>query len=245
ETLHKHNGIESCETGTTEEIQENEETGMSNSKESLLTNWPLISSILVCCVFSLHNMAYAEIFSLWAVSPRKFGGLSFTTKDVGQILSVAGIGLFLFQLVLYPKLERFLGPLKLARIAAALSIALLSTYPFIAKLSGCSLYLLINTAALLKSVFAMTTFTGFVILQNNTVSQHQRGAANGISSTASSIFQAFGPAGGGALFSMAQKRINASFLPGTDLVFFILNLILVIGLAISFKPFLALPQRRG
>ncbi|KAI3952596.1 hypothetical protein MKW98_015825 [Papaver atlanticum] len=245
ETLHKHKGIESCEAGMSEKIQKNQEIGLSNSKESLFRNWPLISSIVVMCVFSLHNMAYDEIFSLWAVSPRKFGGLSYTTKDVGLILSVAGIGLFSFQLVLYPKLERILGPLKLARIAAASSIVLLSSYPFIAKLSGISLYLLINTASLLKSVFAMTTFTGFVILQNNTVSQHQRGAANGITSTLSSIFQAFGPSGGGALFSTAQKRINASFLPGTDLVFFALNLILVIGLAMSFKPFLALPQRCG
>ncbi|MCL7043542.1 hypothetical protein MKW94_000920, partial [Papaver nudicaule] len=76
-------------------------------------------------------------------------------------------------------------------------------------------------------------------------SQNERGAANGIASTAMSLFQGFGPAGGGVLFSLAQKRINASFLPGNNLVFFVLNLILVIGLVITFKPFLVLPQQRG
>jgi len=31
------------------------------AKESLYTNWPLISSIIVYCVFSLHDIAYTEV----------------------------------------------------------------------------------------------------------------------------------------------------------------------------------------
>ncbi|KAI3876972.1 hypothetical protein MKW92_036752 [Papaver armeniacum] len=244
ETLHKHKATteESHGTGITEKTQENNETGSTES-ESLYRNRPLMSCIIVYCVFSLHNMAYGEIFSLWAVSPKKFGGLNYTTDNVGEVLSVTGLGLFLFQLALFPKLERILGPLMVARVCAALSIVVLGSYPFIAKLSGASLSLLINIASLLKSILSTSIFTGFVILQNSTVSQRQRGAANGISSTAMSLFKVFGPAGGGAIFSLAQKRMNASFLPGTDLVFFILNLILVIGLIMTFKPFLVLPRR--
>ncbi|KAK3002271.1 hypothetical protein RJ639_022565 [Escallonia herrerae] len=29
------------------------------------------------------------IFSLWAVSPRKFGGLSYTTESVGEVLAIS------------------------------------------------------------------------------------------------------------------------------------------------------------
>ncbi|XP_026461012.1 protein ZINC INDUCED FACILITATOR-LIKE 1-like [Papaver somniferum] len=244
ETLHKHKETneEPHGTGITEKTQENDEIG-STEPENLFRNRPLISCIVVYCVFSLHNTAYSEIFSLWAVSPKKFGGLNYTTDNVGEVLSITGIGLFLFQLSLFQKLERILGPLMVARISAALSIVVLASYPFIAKLSGISLLLSINIASLLKSILSTSLFTGFVILQNNTVSQHQRGAANGISLTAMSLFKVFGPAGGGVLFSLAQRRMNASFLPGTDLVFFILNLILVIGLIMTFKPFLVLPQR--
>ncbi|MCL7034012.1 hypothetical protein MKW94_016240 [Papaver nudicaule] len=240
ETLHKHSAPneESYGTDMTEKIQENEEIRSTGSKGSLFTNWPLISCIAVYCVFSLHDMAYSEIFSLWAVSPRKFGGLSYTTENVGEILSITGVGLFLFQLVIYPTIERTLGTLTVARVGAVLSVVLLSSYPFIAKLFGRNLYLIINTASVLKNIFATTIFTGLVIIQNNAVSQHQRGAANGISMTAMSLFKAFGPAGGGALFSLAQKRINASFLPGNYLVFFILNVNLVIGLVMTFRPFL-------
>ncbi|PIA48400.1 hypothetical protein AQUCO_01400777v1 [Aquilegia coerulea] len=74
---------------TKEDLQGNEKSH-SASKKSLLKNWPLMSSIIVYCIFSLNDMAYAEIFSLWAVSPRKLGGLSFSTDDVGVVLAISG-----------------------------------------------------------------------------------------------------------------------------------------------------------
>ncbi|GAY48161.1 hypothetical protein WN944_023104 [Citrus x changshan-huyou] len=69
--------------------------------------------------------------------------------------------------------------------------------------------------------------------------QDQRGAANGIAMAGISLFKAPGPAGGGGLFSWAQKRVNAFFLPGSQMVFFILNLVEAIGTLMTFKPFLA------
>jgi len=32
-----------------------------------------------------------QILSLWAVSDRKYGGLSFSSKEIGQVLAIAGI----------------------------------------------------------------------------------------------------------------------------------------------------------
>ncbi|KAJ0083667.1 hypothetical protein Patl1_30194 [Pistacia atlantica] len=63
------------------------------------------------------------------------------------------------------------------------------------------------------NIFQVSLVTGLFILQNNAVPQSQRGAANGISMTAMSVFKAFGPAGGGVLFSWAQKRQDTAFLP--------------------------------
>ncbi|KAL2234358.1 UNVERIFIED_CONTAM: Protein ZINC INDUCED FACILITATOR 1, partial [Sesamum indicum] len=70
ETLHTHNSekiasqdsydaLESANQGSSEkeEIEERRET---TSKQSLFKNWPLMSSIIVYCVFSLHDMAYTE-----------------------------------------------------------------------------------------------------------------------------------------------------------------------------------------
>ncbi|KAB5519231.1 hypothetical protein DKX38_023550 [Salix brachista] len=240
ETIHNHKGND-------EGCNDSDALGATafepnSSQKSLLKNWPLISSIIAYCVFQLHDMAYAEIFSLWAVSPRKNGGLSFSTADVGEVLALSGFGLLLFQLFIYPLVERKFGPVMVSRIGAVLTILLLSSYPFISLLRGLTLMLLINCASILKNVLSVAITTGLFLLQNRSVTQQQRGAANGISMSAMSLFKAIGPAAGGSLFSWAQKRQNACFLPGNEMVFFLLNVIEVIGLFLTFKPFLALPD---
>uniref|UniRef100_A0A7N0UCC3 Major facilitator superfamily (MFS) profile domain-containing protein n=1 Tax=Kalanchoe fedtschenkoi TaxID=63787 RepID=A0A7N0UCC3_KALFE len=239
ETLHNHKDTLPSHTSPEDRPHETDalQEGKSASK-SLLTNWPLISSIIVYCVFSLHDMAYTEIFSLWAVSPKRLGGLSYTTQDVGVVLAISGFGLLVFQLTFYPYVERLLGPIMVSRIAGALSIPLLSTYPLIATLSGVALAVGLNCASVAKNVLSVSIVTGMFILQNKAVAQNQRGAANGLSMTAMSIFKAIGPAGGGAMFSWAQKRQHASFLPGVQMIFFVLSMVELIGVILTFRPFL-------
>ncbi|KAL6534704.1 hypothetical protein OROGR_013379 [Orobanche gracilis] len=209
---------------------------------SLLKNWPLLSAIMVYCIFQLHDMAYSEIFSLWTVSPMKLGGLSFTTTDVGEVLAITGFGMLVFQLFVYTWIESILGPVMVSRIGAVISMPLLSSYPFIARLSGHILFLVLNSASMLKNVLSISITTGLLVIQNRAVSQEQRGAANGISMTAMSLCKAVGPAAGGSLLSWAQLRQNADFLPGVHLVFFALNVVEFIGFIFTFRPFLALPQ---
>ncbi|KAH9686624.1 protein zinc induced facilitator-like 1 [Citrus sinensis] len=220
ETLHRHNDDDdSCDVSydalesASAEVKE-EEGREATPKKSLLKNWPLMSSIIVYCVFSLHDMAYSEIFSLWANSPKKLGGLNYSTQMVGEVLAITGFSLLVFQLSLYPFLERILGPIMVARIAGVLTIPLLTSYPYIAMLSGFGLAFLLNCASVVKNLLSVSIITGLFILQNRAVDQDQRGAANGIAMTGMSLFKAAGPAGGGALFSWAQKRLDASFLPG-------------------------------
>ncbi|XP_056171118.1 protein ZINC INDUCED FACILITATOR-LIKE 1-like isoform X5 [Syzygium oleosum] len=165
ETLHMHGenskecdipyeALEAEENKTSkEESQRNE--GSHQTSWSLLRNWPLMSSIIVYCVFQLHDMAYTEIFSLWAISPWKFGGLSYSTADVGEILALSGFGLLLFQLFLYARVERICGPIVISRVGAVLSIILLSSYPFIATLTGIILTILVDSASILKNVLAL------------------------------------------------------------------------------------------
>lgn len=63
ETLHKHNV--SDESNDDVEALENEITEKEAQKDEnpllLLLNWPLMSSIIVYCVFSLHDIAYQEV----------------------------------------------------------------------------------------------------------------------------------------------------------------------------------------
>lgn len=246
ETLHKckhvHGTIEAPEasSNTKENCQESEE---KEHEESLLKNWPLMSSILLYCVISLQDMAYTELFSLWTVSDRKFGGLSFTTQKVGEVLAISGFFLLLSQLLVYPTIERALGALNAARVAGVLTIPLLAVYPYMNKLYGAPLLIALNCASFFKTFFNMTIVTATFILQNNAVAQHRRGAANGIAMTLQSLFRAVAPASAGIIFSWAQRRQHASFLPGDQIVFFFLNVLGVIALIMCFKPFLAFPPK--
>ncbi|KAG6472160.1 hypothetical protein ZIOFF_069617 [Zingiber officinale] len=210
--------------------------------KNLLKNWPLMSSIIVYCIFSLHDMAYSEIFSLWAVSDKSYGGLSFSSQDVGVVLASSGFGLLIFQVFLYPPIERLLGSINSIRVAAVLSMPLLAAYPFMSSISGLTLKVIVNFASLLKNVLSMIIITSLFLLQNNSVPREQRGAANGISVTAMSLFKAIAPAAGGVIFSWAQKRQHAILFPGDQIVFFILNLVELTGLLLCFKPFLTPPR---
>ncbi|XP_019447123.1 PREDICTED: protein ZINC INDUCED FACILITATOR-LIKE 1-like [Lupinus angustifolius] len=241
ETLHNHNGNRKS-IDDAEALENGNSGGGKDSKiqknENLLRNWPLMSAILVYSVFALHDVAYQEVFSLWAVSPRRLGGLTFTTDDVGNVLSISGFALIIYQITLYPYVEKAFGPINLARISGLLSIPLLQSYPFIAMLSGLTLFILISIASVLNSLLSITIITGLFLIQNRVVEQHQRGEANGIAMTSMSLFKAIGPATGGAILTWSQKRIHASFLPGAERVFFILNLVEALGLLMMFTPFL-------
>ncbi|CAN0839717.1 Protein ZINC INDUCED FACILITATOR-LIKE 1 [Linum grandiflorum] len=241
ETLHNHKeNMKPCDYSSSDHALE---IATGSYETSLLRNWPLISSIIVYCIFSLHDMAYNEVFSLWAVSPRKLGGLGYSTPDVGEVLAISGAGLLVFQLALYPYAERLLGPVMVSRIAAALSIPLLASYPYLSKLTGLTLSLLLNCASILKNLLSVSSEWFTELESKRKQDQHQRGAANGISMTAMSLFKAVGPAGGGSLYSWAETRQEAEFLPGNQMVFFILNLVEGFGLLLTFRPFLSNPRR--
>lgn len=252
ETLHMYHddkveAIEEMEAQVADSTSEDRKakqsgSGRMASTKNLLKNWQLMSAITLYCVFSLHDTAYLEIFSLWAVSSRKYRGLSFTSQEVGTVLAISGFGVLVYQLLIYPLLAKYAGLVKPFRSAAVLSILLLATYPFMANLYGVELKVLINIASLLKNMFAATITIACNILQNTAVAQEQRGVANGISVTLMSIFKAVAPAAAGILFSWAQKNITGLFIPGDQILFWMLNMVSVIGLSLTFKPFFSMPS---
>ncbi|CAM0885604.1 unnamed protein product [Alopecurus aequalis] len=251
ETLHMHlgdkvdaiDGMEAQVVDSNIDEKPNESRlGRWASTKSLLKNRQLMSSIIVYCIFSLYDTAYYEIFSLWAVSSTKYRGLNFTSQDVGIVLAISGVCIFIFQVLIYPFLVKYAGLINPFRLAAVLSILILATYPFMANLYGMELKVLINIASLLKNIFAATITTVCNILQSTAVRQEQRGVANGISVTLMSIFKAVGPAAAGILFSWSQKNLTGLFLPGDHILFLLLNMVAVIGLSLTFMPFFSMPS---
>ncbi|OQU86703.1 hypothetical protein SORBI_3003G131600 [Sorghum bicolor] len=206
------------------------------STKNLLKNWQLMSAIILYCIFCLHDVAYAE-----AVSNRKFHGLGLTSQEVGTVLAVSGCGLLIYQLFVYPFIVKYLGPIRPLRPTVVLSILLLTTYPFMVNLQGLELKVLINIASLMKNVFYATINIACNILQNTAVTQEQRGVANGISMTLMSLFKGVAPAAAGILFSWAQKHMNGGlFLPGDQIMFLTINMVSILGLILTFKPFFSM-----
>lgn len=73
ETLHMHHNMDKnkldprdveVSSGISDGIMDiaEVEEHSSSSKASLLKNWPLMSTILVYCVFSLQEIAYSEVY---------------------------------------------------------------------------------------------------------------------------------------------------------------------------------------
>ncbi|PUZ49917.1 hypothetical protein GQ55_6G017800 [Panicum hallii var. hallii] len=244
ETLHKHTGdvtnnsIETVEDPLASTDAQEKRQGGSGVFLQLFKNWPLMSAIILYSIFSLQDVAYAEVFSLWAISDRRYGGLSFSTTDVGNVLAISGLFLMLYQLFIYPSVAKFVAPITLVRITAILTVPLLSSYAIMpAVLSGFPLHLVVNCASFLKNAFTVSSITVFNVLINDAVTQDVRGQANGIAVTIMSISKAIAPAVAGIIFSWAQKRQKASFLPGDHLVFFMLSVVTVIGIVFTFRPF--------
>ncbi|KAK9725887.1 hypothetical protein RND81_05G175600 [Saponaria officinalis] len=200
ETLHSH-PAEDDTIFASEDVEKpaGTEKGTSDSWLSLLKNRPLMSTITLYGIFQMHDLAYSEIFSLWALSPRTLGGLGFQTNDVGNALATAGVGLLLCQLFLYPFLERVLGPMSVSRVGAVVSIIQLACYPFMANLTGTTLKLAADLNSAIQNVLATSITTGMFLLQNRTVSQAQRGTANGLSLCIVSLANAVGPAAAGTM----------------------------------------------
>uniref|UniRef100_A0A0E0PJU3 Major facilitator superfamily (MFS) profile domain-containing protein n=1 Tax=Oryza rufipogon TaxID=4529 RepID=A0A0E0PJU3_ORYRU len=59
------------------------------SLKNLLKNWKFVSSVIIYCTFSLHDVAYLETFSFWAVSKRKFRGLNLTSQDLATVSAIS------------------------------------------------------------------------------------------------------------------------------------------------------------
>lgn len=87
-------------------------------------------------------------------------------------LHVLGLGLFTFQVFLYPSAERLLGPAQLNHLAGELMIPVQLSYPFIAHLSGVSRSILLSFAYILVNVFSVSHFLSFFIAHVNTLLWH-------------------------------------------------------------------------
>uniref|UniRef100_A0A0E0HE16 Major facilitator superfamily (MFS) profile domain-containing protein n=1 Tax=Oryza nivara TaxID=4536 RepID=A0A0E0HE16_ORYNI len=182
------------------------------SLKNLLKNWKFVSSVIIYCTFSLHDVAYLETFSFWAVSKRKFRGLNLTSQDLATVSAISGIGVLVYQFTVYPFIAKYFGPIRPLRPTAILSVLLLTAYPYMHNLHGLELKATITTACnILQNtavVFMVSKARDRVVLTRYTNKQHICSLINMVA--------------------------------GGQILFLVISMVAVIGLILTFKPFFSM-----
>lgn len=169
----------------------------------LLRNRGTVLAIGVYCMVSVAVIGFDELFSLWAATQPKHGGLGFSTDQIGTALLCVAVPLLFLQIWLYPKFERGFGAKRVFQFSSVVvGIAILS-------LSGINKYydrsavlwpLLIGILLPMKLSIGFA-FSSTALFVNNSVSNELLGSANGLAMTAASISRAVAPVLVGSSFA--------------------------------------------
>ena len=92
---------------------------------------PVLVTVLSYVLLALQTIMYDGIYHLWCATPVKFGGLGFSTKEIGISLSCAGGFTLFWQLFVYPKTQRRFGTLNGYKAALSGYILVYFFQPFV------------------------------------------------------------------------------------------------------------------
>jgi hypothetical protein len=70
----------------------------------------------------------------------------------------SGASLLVYQLFIYPRINKVIGHIKASRIAAILCIPILFAYPYMTYLSGPGLTIILNIASVIKNNLGVSIF---------------------------------------------------------------------------------------
>ncbi|CAM9273108.1 unnamed protein product [Choristocarpus tenellus] len=224
--------------------------GCKRNSTSSLTGGILSSPVTrwVIGIYGLLGLlacGFDEFFPLWALSSTHLGGLDWTTVEIGQVLSFCGIGMIVFQVLIYPQLMKLLGVVQAQCLALAIVAPIISLLPTLNYLQGTGLWQTVAAVALISSIKASLNiiFVAMALATNACVPTSQRGALNGLAMSIGSIGKASGPVLASTLFAWSiatdegvQSSSHHSFPFDYHLVFYVLELGLVfVGVGVWLK----------
>eukprot|EP00752_Nemacystus_decipiens_P011400 g10125.t2 len=185
--------------------------------------------LFVYGVYSFASIGYGEVYPLWALSTVASGGLDWTTKQIGQVLSLCGVGMLVFQLLVYPSLSKRMGVTVTQRSGCLLSIPVYLAFPLLSRLrdSGAVLVVASIFFNFLSNVTATALFINIALATNNSVEPSRRATVNGLSMMLGSLAKAAGPAFFSAIFAWSIDGNARPFPLDYHLVFYMLALSMV------------------
>lgn len=147
------------------------------------------------------------------------GGLSFSSIEIGILLSISGFTMMFFTFFFLPAIARNSSKLWMFRRGVIGSIPVAMSWPLIgllyryyisnlhsSQLQTMVLWPLLVITCVCKSVMSCFAFTAVMILINHSVTEEHLGAVNGLGQSLGSLARAVGPALGGALWSIGTSH---------------------------------------
>ncbi|CBN75080.1 conserved unknown protein [Ectocarpus siliculosus] len=196
----------------------------------LLTERRTRNVMFVYALFSFVAIGNRELYPLWALSTVASGGLDWSSKQIGQALSVCGIFMLFFQLLVYPRLSKRIGATRSQRWACFLSIPVFLVFPTLSHLRGTERTLVAASLVLLflTNAVANTVFINVALATNNAVEPSRRGTLTGLSMTTGSLAKAAGPTFFSSIFAWSIDGRRRPFPLDYHLAFYLLALGMVL-----------------
>jgi MFS family permease len=171
-------------------------------------------------ILAMAYILFDETIPLFLKLSKSFGGLEFTSSQIGFLLSISGGAMLGFNYYLLPyfisrtsKKSMFewgiIGSIPFALLWPVL--ALLNAKVLLPKIHDQLSYLsilwpILILVCILKNVFACLSFTAVMLQINHSVYEEYLGAVNGLGQSLASLARAFGPALGGLLWSISIQN---------------------------------------
>lgn len=175
------------------------------------------------------NICYIELLPIFFGATGVIGGLDFSSTVIGICFSVQGAGLFLFQLVCYPRLARAYGAVTLMKIGTGFAIILVGM-PVLASFipAGLARFAFLIPVMVIVMAPQSMSFTSSILMVNNASSDEIRGQVNGLGQTLGSGARAVGPVFIGVVWTFmadqGQSYLAFVFLCAAATVLFLMSL---------------------
>ena len=153
-------------------------------------------------------VTYNELLPLWCKSKQEDGGLGWSARQIGTIMSIQGVALMFYQPIFFPPLTRKLGVVNSFRFGAVMFTTCIFTLPLIGRLAG--------YPTLLWPVFALQRVLDMVsgascggagqLLIINAANEGEQGRLQGLAGGLASMAMSIFPAIGGAIWSFTHSH---------------------------------------
>ncbi|GAA5927688.1 MFS transporter [Sporobolomyces koalae] len=183
---------------------------------------------------ALETVALDALLVLFCYSPVRLGGLGFRESDIGTALSCSGLFAVVFQLVLFPPLQKRFGTVKLYRGLMMLYPIVFSLFPI---MSWCAqhrtrsvVWIVMMVFLVLKSLGNMSYACNMLVITDAAPSKRLLGTLNGTAQMCSSVTHAIGPTLASSFFALSVSHRLA----GGLLVFYFMVLLACVSSASTF-----------